>query len=72
MMVGDRINKSGTGKTELCLCSGTSITGARSPGAAGPKIGGRQESGVNLRPGDPENELAMRKNKGRVELRHPD
>jgi hypothetical protein len=71
-MVGDRRNKSGTGKTELCLCSGTSIMGAHSPGAAGPKIGGRQESALIEDREPPENKLTMRKNKGRTEHRHPD
>jgi hypothetical protein len=45
-------------------------SGAHSPGVAGPKIGKRQESGTNRRPGAPENEIAMRKNTGRAEHRH--
>jgi hypothetical protein len=46
MTVGGRRNKTGTGKTDLCLCSGTSITGARSPGTPGPKIGARTKIAV--------------------------
>jgi hypothetical protein len=45
---------------------------ARSPGAAGPKIGRRQESGTNRRPGAPENKITTGKNTGRAEHRHPD